>query len=414
MKTILFFAESVSLAHIGRPLVLAEWAKEQGYNIHIATGPKGVAILQKNAPYIPITEIFSISGEDFYQRVNQGKFFYTPTELEQYVESEIELIKIIKPDFIVSDFRLTTAISARVMEVPLINLSNAYWSPFHDCQFQPPHIGFLNWMPENLKYKFFNLLRPIAFKTFGKPLNLLRKKYKLSHVNDFRTHYTAGDYTLYMDHPDFIKLDHLPFRHSFLGPVIWSPRSAKKITTTKKNCIYITMGSSGNNQVLLEIAKACVTIDRQLIFSGLCQVEAEKLFLAVPTLKQKSIVEPLMNPEEILKNCDLTICHGGSGTVYQSILANTPVLCFPHNPDQGLVAMAVKEGNYGSVITPSQANTNTILNRIQNLLNDETKRESVKNFNLKICNNYTKNRWVDFLSEISSVTQNHLVIDGAR
>lgn len=411
MKKLLFFAESVSLAHIGRPLVLAEWAKENGYQIHIATGAKGISTLQASECSIPYSEIYSITGETFYNRVNQGKFFYTPAELDQYVEAEINIIKKIQPDFIISDFRLTTAVSARLMGVPLVNLSNAYWSPFYNCKFPPPQTGIFNWMPESLKNNLFNILRPIAFKTFGKPLNELRKKYKLSNVNDFRTHYTAGDYTLYMDHPDFIKLEQPPFRHSFLGPVIWSPRSQNRLNNIKKNSIYITMGSSGNNQVLTEIAKACVKLDRQLIISGLNKTEAAKLVLAVPALSQKAIIEPLINAEAILPSCDLTICHGGSGTVYQSLMANTPVLCFPHNPDQGLVALAVKEGSFGAVVDPSHVNSNYILHSIQQLLNDQEKIKTIKNFSEKINANYTKTRWLTFLSEITSSPVNQHVLE---
>ena len=96
------------------------------------------------------------------------------------------------------------------------------------------------------------------------------------------------------------------------------------------------MGSSGNNQVLAEISNACLRLNRQMIISGLSNLEAEKLIALVPELKTKAIIKPLINADEILENCDLTICHGGSGTVYQSLMANTPVLCFPHNPDQGL------------------------------------------------------------------------------
>lgn len=411
MKKLLFFAESVSLAHIGRPLVLAEWAKENGFQIHIATGAKGVSILEASESTIPFTEIYSITGETFYQRVNQGKFFYTSEELEQYVASEIQVIEEVQPDFIISDFRLTTAVSARVMKIPLINLSNAYWSPFYDCKFPAPQTGIFNWMPETFKHHLFNLLRPIAFKTFGKPLNTIRKKYNLSSVNDFRTHYTAGDYTLYMDHPEFIKLEQPPFRHSFLGPVIWSPSTKNNLKDIKKHSIYITMGSSGNNKVLTEIAKACVKLDHSLIISGLSEIESAKLIAFVPALRQKAIFKSLVNAEEILPFCDLTICHGGSGTVYQSLMANTPVLCFPHNPDQGLVAMAVKDGNFGNAISPAQVNSNSILQSIRDLMNDQEKTRSVRTFSEKLNSHDTKNLWLSFLSQITSASADHHVLE---
>ena len=403
MKKLLFFAESVSLAHVGRPLQLANWAYENGYQVHIATGAKGIQLLKSCACEFPITEVFSITGETFYQRVNQGKFFYTFSDLENYVTDEISVISKVQPDLIVSDFRLTTAISARLMKVPLINLSNAYWSPHYDCKFPAPNTGVFNLMPEILKSHLFNLLRPIAFKTFGKPLNDLRKKLNFASVDDFRTHYTAGDYTLYLDHPHFIDLKQPPFRHSFLGPVVWTPKFTEKLNGLNKNCIYIMMGSSGNNQVLQEIAKACLKLNRQIVISGLNNSEGEKLTSLIPELKAKAIIKPLVNADEILENCDLTICHGGSGTVYQSLMANKPVLCFPHNPDQGLVAMAVKNGNWGKLVSPAQSKADYIYQAICNLQNDQSIKQAVSEISKKLLFHDTKSNWLDFLSKITSM-----------
>jgi UDP:flavonoid glycosyltransferase YjiC (YdhE family) len=400
MTTLLFFAESVSLAHIGRPLMLANWAKEKGFQVHIATGAKGISLLKSSSSNIPAIEIFSITGETFYERVNQGKFFYTNEELEKYIAADLKVIQEVKPDFIISDFRLTTAISARVMKVPLINLSNAYWSPHYECKFPAPNTGIFSWMPEILKRNLFDLIRPIAFKTFGKSLNSLRKKYHLTGVNDFRTHYTAGDYTLYMDHPDFINLSQPPFRHSYLGPIIWSPMVSEKLSNIKNNSIYITMGSSGNNKLLTQIAKACLLLDRPMIISGLNQSETEKLLLACPGLNKKAIIKPLVDADDILESCDLTICHGGSGTVYQSLKANVPVLCFPNNPDQGLVAMTVKSNKWGSVIS-NKTTVDFISQTIQELLINKNISACVKDFSQKLNSHQTKIHWLSFLTTVT-------------
>lgn len=401
MIKLLFFAESVSLAHIGRPYLLAKWAKENGYQVHIATGAKGISILKSCSSDIPFSEIYSISGEAFYGRVNKGKFFYSNSDLAKYIESDLKIIQEVKPDFIISDFRLTSAISARVMKVPLINLSNVYWSPHYDCRFPAPNTGLFSLIPEVVKNKIFDFIRPIAFKTFGKSLNTLRKKYQLPSVNDFRTHYTAGDYTLYMDHPDFIKLPQPPFRHSFLGPVIWSPTVTDKLKLIKKNNIYITMGSSGDNKLLAQIIKACLQLDRPMIISGLNKREEEKLLLEIPELLNKAIIKTLVDADEILKKCDLTICHGGSGTVYQSLKANVPVVCFPNNPDQGLVAMTVKANNWGAVINKTST-VDSICQTIKEILINQKINSNVNDFSQKLNSYQTKNQWLSFLTSVTT------------
>jgi len=412
LTKLLFFAESVSLAHIGRPYLLAQWAKEKGYQVHIATGAKGISLLNASASNIPATEIFSISGETFYKRVNQGKFFYTQSELAKYIDAEINIIEKIKPDFIVSDFRLTSAISARVMKVPLINLSNAYWSPYYECKFPAPNTGVFSLIPETLKTKIFDLIRPLAFKTFGRSLNALRKKYQLPIANDFRTHYTAGDYTLYMDHPNFIDLTSMPFRHSFLGPIIWSPKASESLQLVNNNNIYITMGSSGNNKILTQIAKACLQLDRPMIISGLNKTEADKLATEIPGLLNSATIKQFVDADEILGKCVLTICHGGSGTVYQSLKANVPVICFPNNPDQGLVAMSVEENNWGLSIK-NKTNTDFICKTIKSLIANENIKASVAKFSNKLNDYQTKEQWLTFLKSVTTESITHKEMEEA-
>jgi UDP:flavonoid glycosyltransferase YjiC (YdhE family) len=138
-----------------------------------------------------------------------------------------------------------------------------------------------------------------------------------------------------------------------------------------------------------------------MIISGLSNSESDALITLFPELKEKAIMKPLVDANQILTNCDLTICHGGSGTVYQSLIANTPVLCFPHNPDQGLVALAVKEGNWGSVVLPSQSNSDFIYQTIINMLNDSKIIQAVNQFSKKLIAHDTKNQWLAFLSKIN-------------
>ena len=73
---ILFFAEAVSLAHIGRPLLLARWAVENGVEVHFASSAKGIEETKADSFDFATHIINTIDGSLFYKRVNQGKFFY--------------------------------------------------------------------------------------------------------------------------------------------------------------------------------------------------------------------------------------------------------------------------------------------------------------------------------------------------
>ena len=89
---ILFFAEAVSFAHIGRPLVLARWAHENGVEVHFASSPEGLQKTNANSFGFATHSIYTIEGSLFYDRANHGKFFYQKSELKKYVEERVEEI----------------------------------------------------------------------------------------------------------------------------------------------------------------------------------------------------------------------------------------------------------------------------------------------------------------------------------
>lgn len=408
---ILFFAEAVSLAHIGRPLLLARWAHENGIEVHFASSLKGLKNTQADSYGFATYPIYTIEGTSFYERVNQGKFFYQSEELKKYVKEEQSLIQKIKPDLIVSDFRLTTAISAELTRKPLLNLSNSYWCPSYSCPFPAPDAGIFKLLPHRSSKLIFNFIRPMAFKFFGKELNHTREFYGLKKKNDFRELYTAGTYTAYMDLPQFVKINQLPENHFFLGPVIWSPESDKKAKTLNdKNNVYISMGSSGDNQILPMVIQSVLKNNVNVIISGINASEKAELHRKIPELENRSLIEPLISAEDILPFCKLTICHGGSGTVYQSMSSGIPVLCFPKNPDQGLVSMAVTQNNIGRHLTSKITCLASIDKMVLECLNNEVIQQNALNMQLLINEWNTKSHWIQFLNKFKTIRKSTKII----
>ena len=398
MKKILFLAEAVSLAHVGRPLVLAEWAKMNGFEIYFACSDGGLVKTNTNPQEYNLHSLFTINSQLFYDRVNVANFFYTSSELKNYVQFYIKLIIMINPDLIVSDFRLTASISAELMNKPLLNLSNAYWCPNYSCHFPAPEFSIFKYLPQKSSDLLFSLIRPILFKTFGKELNQLREHFGLTRKSDFRVLYTDGTYTAYLYMQDFINLKNLPKNHFYLGPVIWSPKKdGQKIDFKGQNYVYITMGSSGENKWLPLIIAAVLKLNYQIILSGINESEKMELLHTFPQLLGKSIIEPLISAEMILKHCRLTVCHGGSGTVYQSLSHGTPVLCLPKNPDQSLVSMALEEKNLGRFLSCKNTNPLNIKSTIIECLSNEILKENAKYYSKKIQLWDTKSHWNEFL-----------------
>lgn len=401
---ILFLSEAVSLAHIGRPLWLAQIASENGIEVHFAASKSGIERSQANSYGFNTHRLFTIDEHLFYDRVNQYKFFYQPDELNSYVEEERELILKINPDLIVSDFRLTAAISSSLLNKPLLNLSNAYWSPNYQCKFLPPESGIFNTLPNNISNYLFNFIRPYLFKTFGKELNDIRIKFGLKGKNDFRELYTAGTYNAYMDLPGFVEIDSLPENHFYLGPIIWSPKlNHDSYRFNNNDYVYLSMGSTGNNSLLPNIIRAVRQNNLKLIISGMSNVQKSEILNQYPRIFDNCLIEPLIQAEKVLPFCRLTICHGGSGTVYQSINQGVPVLCFPKNPDQSLVSKAVDKNNIGRYLTSKNANYEMISKLISECISNELIHLNTIQMKNNIERWNTKNHWLQFLDKFKTI-----------
>src|SRR5262249_39124915 len=81
-----FVGEAASLAHVGRPALLARWAGEAGHDVWFACGPAYADIAcREGLRPLPLPTIPSTS---FYGRAARGQFFYTTEELETYIQAE--------------------------------------------------------------------------------------------------------------------------------------------------------------------------------------------------------------------------------------------------------------------------------------------------------------------------------------
>src|SRR5262249_26214004 len=107
---ILFVAEAVTLAHVARPIALAQTLDPNRYEVHVACDPRYQALLS------PLTDswhpLHSIPSPQFLQALAKGQPVYNTDTLRGYVGDDLQLLQEIRPDLVVGDFRLSLAVSA--------------------------------------------------------------------------------------------------------------------------------------------------------------------------------------------------------------------------------------------------------------------------------------------------------------
>ncbi|WKJ89574.1 glycosyltransferase [Methylomonas montana] len=371
-KRILFFAETVTLAHVARCIKIAnELARCKNYSIMLAADSRFDQML--GLIKFKRIDLYSISCTEFKQRLQKGMPIYNVNELTRYVNEELEIIDEVKPDFVIGDFRLTLAISCRLRKVPFATITNAYWSPYANIEYPVPEMILTKILGVRFAQKIFDFVRPFVFKIHTNAFNKVCKKFGHSGlVKDLREMYTDADFTFYADLDSFIPMKHFPSSHLFIGPVLWSapvplPDWWDRVPA-ENPIIFITLGSSGDSSVLplllqtlsaMQVTVICATVDDFPQEMG-----ARSIFLS-----------KYLPADVCVKKADVVICNGGSPMVYQSLIENKPLIGIPSNLDQFLMMSLVEKLGHGVLIRPSQVSSEKIMSAVNRTLSNKNRPE---------------------------------------
>src|SRR5262245_38464638 len=247
-RKILFIAEAVTLAHVGRMLALAESLDPRSYDATVAFDDRYRQAVGVTS--VPIQPVRTIPGRQFFEALAKGAPIYRWQDLVQYVEDDRALIQANKPDVVVGDFRLSLAASARLEGVPYVTVTNAYWSPYALIDYVVPDLLLTRICGVRVSQALFNLVRPIVFAIHAAPVNRMLRHFKLAPLGrNLLEAYTHADFTLYSDIREFVPVRQLPPTHEFIGPVRWSPAMAPPSwwdrIPTNRPIVYVNLGSSG-------------------------------------------------------------------------------------------------------------------------------------------------------------------------
>jgi UDP:flavonoid glycosyltransferase YjiC (YdhE family) len=363
-KHIIFFAEAVTLAHLARCISLANALVKLNYRVTLAADSRFNSLVGELQ--FPQIDLHSVSSAYFSAKLAQGLPLYSAKILCDYVEADIKILKQFKPDFIIGDFRLSLAISSRLVNIPYATITNAYWSPYADIGYPIPELPLTKLCGVALSQKLFNLVRPLIFRIHSLAFNSASKKFGLSTLkSDMREIYTHADYTLYADPEDMVPMKSLPSNHIFIGPVLWSASATMpdwwETLPASKPIIFVTLGSSGESRLLPMILETLSQLPLTVI-----AVTAKKTLLA-KTYANVFVAEFL--PADLaVKKADMVICNGGSPMVYQCLAEDKAVLCIPSNLDQYLMTSVLENAGRGKMIRAGKANPRNIREAVNQML----------------------------------------------
>lgn len=364
-RRILFFAEAVTLAHVARPIALAQGLEQGAYECTIACDSPYAAFL-KDGPWTH-APMRSIDSAQFLRALSTGSPVYGLETLRGYVRQDLELIDRFKPDVVVGDFRLSLSVSARLARVPYVSISNAYWSPYSVRQgFPLPVLPMTKMLPLSLAGALFRVASPWVMPKHCEAMNRLRAENGLSQLGaDLRRVYTDADHTLYADVPEMFPTEHLPANHRYLGPILWSPPVAPppwwQDLPADRPIVYLTLGSSGSAQLVGPILQALA--DRPVT------VLAATAGAVVPKDRPANAwIADYLPGLLAAGRSKIVICNGGSPTSQQALANGVPVLGVASNMDQFLNMGAIVDAGAGSVMRADRLRIGDIRQAADDLL----------------------------------------------
>lgn len=384
-KTILVAPEMVDLAESHRMASFARAFTEMGHEV-VVLGDGRYDYLFADIPcrrvFIEYDSLW-MNDQNFRQMHNVDEYgmnWIAPTELSTFIAAEVELLKQIRPDVVITGFRPSIRISTRVMGVPLVwVLSAAVSEPYFQSGLgTSPHGLFVKrpWMalaPPPLRNWVANIA-PLHFPFKLNAWNKVALKWGIGRFESTLSIF-RGDFNLLSDAPElFPELDDLPPSYEFCGPLLMEypipmPESVRTYQRKPgRPVIFFSMGSSGSPALFKSIVAAFANQPYDVFVATTTIIERSE-FGNIPA---NVIIEKFFPAVDIAALADVAVIHGGQGTVYSTLFAGTPFVGVPMFSEQQYNLEAMARRGCGLVLRRDQCTPRTLLGAVRQILvNDD-------------------------------------------
>lgn len=344
-KPVLLFFPMDMLSHHLRCLQLADAIKSFATCI-FATEKYSDLIKSRNYEAVYYT---SLSSEMIIQMGQKNDSSWVSTKVfEPVLDSQIQIIKKIKPHFVVNDYSFTAHLAAEYLNIPCLSLINGLFSNQLAIQKPIPLSHPMARFSFVIPGFVINGVQNIIFKMLHRPYRQIRKKLGLSLKNRTFMDEFKGDISLILDTNEFAPQTHLPPNTFFLGPIYHTDSKVEEAVLSRldpnKKTLLVNMGSSGS--------VGQVRFLNDLYFSkyNVLVVGSHTDSLDAPHI----IKEKFLSLESILPKVDLVFSQGGTGNIFQSLAHGVPVFCYPTFFEQDWNSLRVQELGYGLNLTSKE------------------------------------------------------------
>ncbi len=304
--------------HTTRCIAIGESLKNSYEIAYIAYG-KSKDFIEKHG--FKVFETFpeiKLKGKDGKFDITSSIFNkeYSP---KKAIKREINIIKEYNPDLVISDCKYSTVVAAKLLKKPVICISNQNYT----------------------KYKLKTDL--IVYPTM-KALNIINERCEKFIVPDFPLPYTICEYNL-----KIIK------NMEFIGPLI--RYDVDNVNDDGSYILSVIGGFEYRYKILEELGKIALNnnLNVKLVCGSYEVAKKLKNDLNLTSYKDKNveIIPITTNMEELIKNAELIVSHGGHSTIMEALSFGKPLIVIPDldHPEQGNNAKKVHDLGCGIALS---------------------------------------------------------------
>jgi MGT family glycosyltransferase len=274
--------------------------------------------------------------------------------LERMIEAEVAVLRRLRPDLVVADFRPTLRVSAAACGVPLASLLLGYWLPEYANapDFVPRTYPIVERARRLVGERIARRLAPPAFRRVirrkSAPLRAAARA-RGQDLPPLLWDLLQGELNLVTDADELSPLPVPPSFHR-VGPLVWEPEGAApdwlaRLDRTRP-VVFVNYGSTGHPDLFRRTFADLADRPYRVILATCGQIDPRDFY--VPA---NFIVERFLPVSKVLEVADLVLYHGGAGTFHQAARAGVPGVVVATHWDQEWAGRLTEERRLGSFLT---------------------------------------------------------------
>lgn len=390
-KTLVLAPATFNLAEVTRVLEIAKAAREHFDLLFLSyDGARRHHRLIEQEGF-EIREMQPLLSEENVQRFwrhDRGEEFgdmFEAEVLDQRIASEQALFREVQPAAVLTGFCLSIPLSARLAGVPLVWVNQTTWLEEYFRQFGtwPDALdsSLSRLIPEQMRHGLARRLTGLTYRLLNKVFNEAARRHGLPTFSG--SGLMEGDYNLFAEPPQFSGLAvpaRFAGRHRFIGPLIarlpLEVPSEIRALPRDQPVVYFAMGSSGVESIVAQIVQA---------FAG----QPYRVIAPVAPLVKRLSLNPPPNvlitdwlpAHEVNQLADVSVVHGGIGTLMTAALAGTPIVGIPNgNPEQDANLECLVRHGFAVHLHKGRLRADDVLAAIDRLLHDEAAKAKARAF----------------------------------